>query len=197
MRTIELLFRTIDERWQATESPKIHLHVIGSAALLLQTDYDRGTKDGDVFETLELTPKIQERLLKLAGPQSEIRRQVRLYVDIVRNGIPFLAHQPQWTPATELNRILTRFTVSVLSVADVSVSKLKRFSASDISDIDAMISRGHLDHRKFVERFRAAADVFLYDARASELPGYIANLHRVERDMFGVEPTEIELPSWA
>ncbi|HEY1551709.1 MAG TPA: hypothetical protein VGG28_27970 [Kofleriaceae bacterium] len=29
-----------------------------------------------------------------------------------------------------------------------------------------------------------------------DLPKYVANLHRVERDMLGVDETEIELPSW-
>jgi len=33
------------------------------------------------------------------------------------------------------------------------------------------------------------------DARASELPRYIANFHRVERDMLLVPETEIELPA--
>ena len=34
------------------------------------------------------------------------------------------------------------------------------------------------------------------DARASDLPRYVENLHRVERDMRGVDETEIELLSW-
>ena len=34
------------------------------------------------------------------------------------------------------------------------------------------------------------------DARGSKLPEIVENLHRVERDMIGVEETEIELPSW-
>jgi hypothetical protein len=34
------------------------------------------------------------------------------------------------------------------------------------------------------------------DARAEDLPAYVEHLHRVERDAFGVEETEIELPDW-
>jgi hypothetical protein len=51
-------------------------------------------------------------------------------------------------------------------------------------------------HERLIERFRSAVDMFLGIAREVELPRYIANLHRVERDMLLVPETEIELPSW-
>jgi len=38
--------------------------------------------------------------------------------------------------------------------------------------------------------------VFSYDARAEDLPKYVVNLHRVERDFFGIAPTKIDLPDW-
>jgi hypothetical protein len=88
---------------------------------MLQIEYERGTKDGDVFETIDLTRETQAQLLVLAGPGSAIHVRRKLYIDIVTNGVPFLAHVPRW---------------------------------------------------------------------------YVANLHRVERDMIGVDETEIELPSW-
>jgi hypothetical protein len=84
----------------------------------------------------------------------------------------------------------------VLDVVDVVVSKLKRFNANDQSDIDAMIERGLVPHDRLIDRFRAAVDEFMGDARAEDLPKYVANLHRVERDMLVVPETEIELPSW-
>ena len=59
-----------------------------------------------------------------------------------------------------------------------------------------MIERGLVPHERLIERFRSAVDMFLGDAREVELPRYIANLHRVERDMLLVPETEIELPSW-
>ncbi|MGA2079014.1 MAG: hypothetical protein ABSH53_00120 [Holophaga sp.] len=34
------------------------------------------------------------------------------------------------------------------------------------------------------------------DARAEDLPRYVKNLHRIERDLFFVEESEIELPDW-
>jgi hypothetical protein len=49
---------------------------------------------------------------------------------------------------------------------------------------------------RLVERFRAAVDAFSGDARAEDLPRYVRNLHRVERDFLLVPETEIELPDW-
>lgn len=72
----------------------------------------------------------------------------------------------------------------------------KRFHANDQSDIAAMIDLGLVPHAQLIERFRAAVDEFSGDARAEELPVYVARLHRVERDMLGVAESEIELPSW-
>jgi hypothetical protein len=96
----------------------------------------------------------------------------------------------------EINRVLDHLELRVLDVVDVVVSKLKRYHANDQSDIDAKIDLGLVPHERLVERFRAAFDVFSGDARAEDLPKYVANLHRVERDMLVVTETEIELPSW-
>jgi hypothetical protein len=64
---IEAFFREIDARWTARHVTRIRLPIIGSAALLLQTDYERGTKDGDVLRTPSLSADAQEQLLALAG----------------------------------------------------------------------------------------------------------------------------------
>jgi hypothetical protein len=81
-------------------------------------------------------------------------------------------------------------------VVDVVVSKLKRFHANDVSDVRAMVDAGRVDHARLVERFRLAVDVFSCDARADDLPRYVGNLHRVEREYFGVPESDIELPDW-
>ncbi|MFS8070703.1 MAG: hypothetical protein ACMG6S_30425, partial [Byssovorax sp.] len=81
-------------------------------------------------------------------------------------------------------------------VVDVVVSKMKRFSANDQSDVQAMIDRDLVPPAQLVSRFRAAVDVFSGDARAEDLPCYVRRLHRVERDMLGVPETDIELPDW-
>ena len=60
----------------------------------------------------------------------------------------------------------------------------------------AMTESGLVEHRRLIERFRWAVDVYGGDARADDLPKYVKNLHRVERDHLGVPETEIELPAW-
>jgi hypothetical protein len=49
----------------------MRLPIIGSAALMLQADYERGTKDSDVLETSELAGATGERLLLLSGKGSD------------------------------------------------------------------------------------------------------------------------------
>jgi hypothetical protein len=96
----------------------------------------------------------------------------------------------------DLNTDLANLHIQVLAIVDVVVSKLKRFHAYDLQDIEAMVERGLVDHGLLVEPFREAIDGYPLDARAEDLPRYIANLHRVERDLLGVPETAIELPSW-
>jgi hypothetical protein len=84
----------------------------------------------------------------------------------------------------------------VLDIVDVLVSKLCPFRANDQADIEAMIDRRYVEHEKLIARFRDAVDYFSCDARADDLPKYVANLHKVELDYFDVAATPIELPSW-
>jgi hypothetical protein len=162
----------------------------------LQTDYDRGTKDGDVLETAGLTDLVRTELLAVAGVGSELHRRRRFYLQFVAAGLPFLPQVPCWRPIPELSQRLTRFDVVALDVVDVVVSKLKRFHANDRSDISAMVERGLVPHARLVERFVSAADAYTMDARAAALHDYVDHLHEVERDDFGVDETEIDLPDW-
>lgn len=195
MRLVEEFFQEIDQLWPRNERP-VRLRIIGCGALMLQASYERGTKDSDVFQTTDLSSETRQQLVRLAGPGTELHRRRSMYIDIVANGIPFLPHAPKWHPLSALNARLQRLELHVLDVVDIVVSKLKRLSANDKSDIDAMVDRGLVPHERLLERFRSAIDEFSGDARASDLPRYVANLHVVERDMLGVEETEIELPSW-
>ncbi len=171
------------------------LRVIGATALALQVDYDRGTKDADVLRATGLSDEAAAHLLDLAGPGTHLAKRWRLHVELVPNGIPFLPHGPVWREVS-LPDASPIITVLALDVVDVVVSKLKRFHANDRADVGAMIAAGHVEHPRFVERFRSAVDEFIYDARAEELPRYISNFHEVERDVFGVEESEIDLPAW-
>jgi Nucleotidyltransferase of unknown function (DUF6036) len=195
MTPVESLLHEIDTRWKLQAAAKIPLHFIGSTALLLQTQYNRGTKDGDVLETAELVAEARDHLLELAGEHTSLHKRHRLYIDIVSNGLPFLPHPPKYHPVQSLASLL-HFEVFTLDVIDIVVSKFKRFHANDQADIIAMIDADHVPHAKLIERFRSAFDVFLGDARAEELPRYVRNLNRIERDQFEVDATEFEYPEW-
>ncbi len=55
MRLLEEFFQALDAAWGASpDAEVIHLRIIGSAALMLQTNYRRGTKDSDILETAAL-----------------------------------------------------------------------------------------------------------------------------------------------
>lgn len=196
MTPVELLLRDMDAQWnRPAPATKLRLNIIGCSALLLQTDYNRGTKDGDVLETADLEGDVSARLRALAGKNTALHARHRIYIEIVRSGLPFL---PQ---AAKFHRVealagLRHFDAFVLDVVDVVVSKFKRYHANDQADVEAMIVADHVPHALLIERFRSAVDMFSMDARADELPRYVRNLHQAERDLFGVEETEIELPDW-
>jgi hypothetical protein len=189
-------FLDLDGRWGPPTGAKIPLRIIGSAALMLQTGYERGTKDSDVLETGAITPAVKARLLALGGGGTDLHRRHKLYVEVVGNGIPFLPQHALYHPETELNARLLNFDVEVLDVVDVVVSKLKRFHANDRGDIEAMVDLELVPHERLVARFREAVDVFLGDARAEALPRYWLNLNTVERDFLRVPETELDLPEY-
>jgi hypothetical protein len=146
----------------------------------------------DVLETLQLQRETQMRLREVGGANSKLHARLRMYVDIVSNGLPLLPQVPR-CHAHPLR--LQHFEIEVLDVVDVVVSKLKRFNANDVSDIAAMIELERVPHAPLVERFRSALDLAV-DFRAHQVPLYIANLNRVERDFLDVAETAFELPGW-
>jgi hypothetical protein len=186
---VEDFFQELDASWMEPQAEKIELSIIGSGALMLQCAYERGTKDSDVFETTSLTSDIQTKLLALAGNGTILHTRRRMYIDIVRNGVPFLPAGPSWHSVMRLSA-LRNFAVRALDITDVVVSKLKRFNGNDIADIQAMLDRDLVAHSMLLDRFRSAFQEFSYEARASSLAGYVDNLHRVERDMFNVAETD-------
>lgn len=193
MSAFEDLFREIDARWALGAQSIL---IIGSTALMAQTRYRRGTKDSDILETLDLPLDRQRHLAEVAGRGTDVHRRHGLYVEVVANGIPFLPRPPRWRELEALNAQLRHLRVQVLDVVDVVVSKLKRLNANDLADIDAMAGLGLVPHAELLERFRTAVDGFAGDARAEDLPRYVRNLHRIERDLLGAAETEIELPDW-
>ena len=196
MPPIHDLLKELDRAWQSSDAERINLRIIGSTALMLQADYQRGTKDSDVLETADLNQDTRTRLVELAGPGTDLHRRNKLYIEIVSSGLPLLPQVPSWLDIPELNRELTHFRVEVLHVLDVVVSKLRRFHGNDVRDIEAMVNLDLVSHAALIERFRAAVDCFSMDSRAEDLPRCVKNLHRVERDLLLVDETPIALPGW-
>lgn len=193
MSVVDDLFLEIDGLWTPRASVPIQLHLIGSVALMLQHRcFHRATKDVDVLELFELDGSTRSRLETLAGRGTTIAKRRGLYIDVVGHGIPFLPHAPIWLPTRSK---LISFDLRTLDVTDVFVSKLKRFNASDRLDLQAIVTNGFADHARILERFRSAVARFAHDARAPLLPGIVANLNQVERDLMNVDETEIALPS--
>jgi hypothetical protein len=189
-----LFLTELDRTWPHATEPRIRLKIIGSTALMLQANYMRGTKDSDVLETEELTVEVKQELLRLAGRKSELYRKHKLYIEFVGGGLPFLPPSPVWCDPPGLGN-LEHFQILTLDIVDVVVSKFARFSANDVSDIEAMVSRDLVPHDKLIDRFRSAMIGFEMDARADRLPRFIERLHEVESDIFGIEPTNIEIPA--
>lgn len=196
MSDIKGFLQEVDRLWKPLGSVKIPLRVIGSGALMLQTDYHRGTKDGDVLESLDLTQEIKDGLKALAGKGTDLHKRTRLYLDIVISGLPLLPHGPKFHPQKALNAGLKHFEISSLDVVDVVVSKLKRFNKEDANDVRAMVEKGLVPHEQLITRFKSAVDVFAMGNGADDIPKIIKTLHRVERDAFRVPESPIDLPDW-
>jgi hypothetical protein len=130
--------------------------------------------------------------MSLAGKGTAMHLRHGIYLEIVGAGLPFLPRSPTWHELPEFGR-LKHFRIQALDVIDVVVSKLARFNANDEFDIDAMIGRDLVPHNLLIARFRAALEGFEMDSRAERIPRYISRLHRVERDFFNVEPTDMEV----
>lgn len=193
----EALLLELDGQWGRPEEPKIRIRILGSLALMLQTDYERGTKDSDILYTDPVDGPVRQRLLHLGGQGSTLATRHRVYLDVVSSGILMLPARPVYNPLPALNAKLTHFEAEALSILDVVITKLKPFRPTDIADIEAMIRRGHVSHEQFLNRFRSAVDRFADGAQgAGKLPRIVENFHQVEREAFGVEETEIELPPW-
>lgn len=193
---VDTFLRALDARWAPCGAEPVPLHVLGSTALFLQSDYRRGTKDSDVLEAEDLPVPVRDQLLRLGGRGGELHRQHGVYLDIVARTVPFLPEEPAWNTPPGLEPAFSNFAVDVLDVVDVVVTKIWRNHATDREDIEAMVRRGLVPHARLLARFRSAVSRFWLDARAEDLPRAVAALHRVERDMLGVAETPVDLPAW-
>jgi hypothetical protein len=193
-KMIEPFLLDLDKDWKALGDEPIVLSVIGSTALFLQSNYQRGTKDTDFLEIQEIPETLSKALLELGGKDSLLHKKYRLFIQIIKRPIPFLPPQPTFIDLNSLK--LNNFRIQVLDVVDVVVSKLKPYRSQDLDDIREMVKRNLVEPDKLLERFLLAKESWLIDSRAPELRTYIENLHEVQREFLRVPETPIDLPSW-
>lgn len=197
MTRFERFLDDLDAAWTKALPTRLTFRVIGSTALFLQTAYERGTKDGDILGAAHdgFDDTVCAELGRLAGIDSALFDRHRIYLDLVHSSLPYLPEDPLWHafpgPWRHIDTV-------VLDVADVCVSKLKRWVGSDREDVSQMIARGHLEHVRFVERFCSMVVKQAFDGRADDLlPRMVDRLHEVERDLFALDHrTTIDLPAW-
>lgn len=194
MSRINQLFTSIDNKWKPIGKEPITLQIVGSAALMLQSSYDRGTKDADIIDLSTSIPEATKQLELLAGKESDLCRQFHMYLDLVNSAIMFMPSKPIFHAVKAIK--LKNFAITAMDITDVVVSKLKRFNGNDRDDILAMVKQKHIRHKVLIKRFQSAVDQYAIDARSEYLPRYIKNLHMVERDMLFVPESEIDLPNW-
>lgn len=75
---VRLFFEALDDQWRRAGHPRVRLSIIGSTALMLRTDWVRGTKDSDVIETAELQATARDALRDIAGKGSPLHQSHRL-----------------------------------------------------------------------------------------------------------------------
>lgn len=197
MTPVEAFLLDLDRHWTRPVGEKLQLRIIGSMALMLQADYLRGTKDGDILETAEVDLATRAELLVLAGKGTPLAGKHDMYLDIVPRGILMLPPDPRFHPVPGLNARLVRFEIEALDIVDVLVSKLKPYRSSDAADIKAMAQRGRIDPDRFRERFLVALDRFADGAKGAEkFHSIVANFHQAQREHLFVEETWIEPPGW-
>jgi hypothetical protein len=193
MERIEDFFHAIDRACDFRGRPRSRLRVIGSAALMFQADYERGTTDSDIVET-DLPDDVRDRLRSIAARGTPLARDHGMHLDLVNVAILLIPQPARWHRVEQL-RDLRWFDVEMLDIVDVVVSKLKRFASKDREDITAMVQRGHVAHADLVARFRGALDQLMYGASGVDAVTWCENLNAVEREDLRVEPTVIDLPT--
>lgn len=196
MSPVDDFFRDLDRSWPLPAGAPITLRLLGSTALILQTSFQRGTKDGDILETDEITVEIESALIAVAGKDSDIHRRNGMYLEFLRDAFPLLPLDPLWHPVVTSSPDYLHFRLEVLDVVDVVIAKLARFHKTDRDDIAAMAALELIEPQRFTERFRSAVQRWWHDSRADDLPQIVRNFHQVQYDELFVGPSRVELPPW-
>ncbi|WP_306597714.1 DUF6036 family nucleotidyltransferase [Geothrix sp. 21YS21S-2] len=196
MTPFETFLQDLDRLYASqrpAEAPKVGLRILGSVALMIQAHYIRGTKDGDVLESALIHRTVKADLLNLGGKGTGLANRHGIYLDIVPSGILFMPNAVAYHPLPEISSALRCFEVEVMDITDPCVTKLKRFNANDQADLGAMVRLQKLDYALFRDRFLSAIDHCRGQAFADDYPRIVDNFHQVERDIFLVSETAIDL----
>lgn len=196
MSQVEDFFRDLDGSWPLPAGVPVTLRLLGSTALILQTNFQRGTKDGDILETDQITASMESALLAHAGKGTAFHRRNRMYLEFLGAAFPFLPVNPLWHRVLPSGPDYQNFHLEVLDVVDVVIAKLARFHKTDRDDIAAMAERDLIEPQQFAERFQSAVQRWWHDARADDLPRIVRNFHQVQSDELFVWPSRVELPPW-
>lgn len=196
MTPFETFLQDLDRLYaveKRAEAPKVGLRILGSVALMIQADYIRGTKDGDVLESAPIHRTVKGELLNLGGKGTALANRHGIYLDIVPSGILFMANAVAYHPLLDLSSTLACFEVEVMDITDACVTKLKRFNGNDQADLAAMVQLQKLDHDQFLNRFLSAIDHCRGQAFADDYPRIVERFHQVERDIFLMPETPVDL----
>jgi len=144
-----------------------------------------------VLRTRELDERGHtKRLRDMAGPDSALYQKHRMYLDLVSRNIPMLPPEPLWHGYVIDG--LEHLEVRVLDIADVCVSKLKRWTANDRDDVEAMIDLGHFEHARVAERLREVVEAYWHEY-PDHLQRMVERFSQLERDWF-LGSTTFRLP---
>lgn len=149
MSQVDDFFRDLDRSWPLPAGAPITLRLLGSTALILQTSFQRGTKDSDILETDEITAEIESALLAVAGKDTDIHRRNRMYLEFLGAAFPFLPSDPLWHPVVQSGPDYQNFRLEVLDVVDVVIAKLARFHKTDRDDIATMAELELIEPQRF------------------------------------------------
>lgn len=77
MNLVHDFLEEIDQKWVERGGAQLIFKIFGSTSLFLQTEYERGTKDSDIFRTDQMDNTVRDALLKIAGESTKIHKKIQ------------------------------------------------------------------------------------------------------------------------
>lgn len=183
----------LDRAWMSIGVEPIDIKIIGSAAIFLQSNYDRATRDNDVLELDGADSQVYKVLKELAGKNSRLAKRNGIYLDIVPRGLLLLPSDPAFVilEAPEIKN----FRLQLLDLHDVVISKLKPYRLQDQEDIRWLVEENLIEAKKLLDRFKSALEA-VSEKNAEFIVECVENFHEVQREFLRTPETPISLPTW-